>query len=322
MLSRGAQSIYWMGRYLERALHLCHLLRLQAEALVDRPVREIYFGWSRIYANVDLQPPGGSLELNDDEDYALVDSYTLADDLTFERANPASVRRCFAHGRENARQMRHGISAEMWTSLNAAYLRIEKLNIRDLWAASPESFYAETAAEINNFWGVAEATMYRQEGWHFMQLGRFVERAQLSAVLLLAQLDSEAEAGEESDQDWTSLLRAYHALEVYSRRYGVEVRQAQALDLLVTDPQLPDSVCRSLDSAAAALAALGPGSDADSCAAARGLADRLSALVHDDWPDRDDRRGLLDQVCEDSIRLHDLVTAAYFDHNPDDSPAP
>ncbi len=57
MLSRSAQGLYWMGRYLERAEHLCRLLRLQTEALVDRPVREIYFGWKRIYGSMYRQPP-------------------------------------------------------------------------------------------------------------------------------------------------------------------------------------------------------------------------------------------------------------------------
>ena len=230
MLSRSAQGLYWMGRYLERARHLCRLLQLQTEALVDRPVREIYFGWSRIYDSMDRRPPGGSLELagDDGDDFTLADSYTLADDLTFERSNPGSVWSCFALGRENARQMRHCISAEMWTSLNLAYLRLQKLSIRDIWTASPESFYAETAAEINTFSGVALATMYRDDGWRFMRLGQLIERAQLSVALLLAQLAPETTNAvttnkEDSDDDWTSLLRAYHAFEAYSRRYSVEV---------------------------------------------------------------------------------------------------
>ena len=71
------------------------------------------------------QPPLGEIEIDSDE-YTLADSYTLADDLTFERTNPDSVWSCFAMGRENARQMRNCISAEMWTRLNLAYLRIQK----------------------------------------------------------------------------------------------------------------------------------------------------------------------------------------------------
>ena len=88
MLSRSAQGLYWMGRYLERARHLSRLLQLQSEALVDRPVREIYFGWRRIYASVGRAPPGGSLEVSDDDDFVLADSFTLVDDLTFERLEP------------------------------------------------------------------------------------------------------------------------------------------------------------------------------------------------------------------------------------------
>ena len=138
MLSRSAQGLYWMGRYLERAEHLCRLLRLQTEALVDRPVREIYFGWKRIYGSMYRQPPLGEIELDSDE-YTLADSYTLADDLTFERTNPDSVWSCFALGRENARQMRNCISAEMWTRLNLAYLRIQKQDIQGIWRVSPRA---------------------------------------------------------------------------------------------------------------------------------------------------------------------------------------
>ena len=124
LLARSAQGLYWMGRYLERAEHLCRLLRFQVEALVDRPIREIYFGWSRIYMSMNRRPPGGSITMVGNDDFTLADSYTLADDLTFERTNPDSIWNCFSLGRENARQMRHCISGEMWTCLNLAYLRL------------------------------------------------------------------------------------------------------------------------------------------------------------------------------------------------------
>ena len=150
MLARSAQGLYWMSRYLERAQHVCRLLRLQTESLVDRPLREIRFGWHRIYRGVGREPPAGSLEAFDSEDYTLADSYTLADDLTFESSNTDSVWSCFALGRENARQMRHCISAEMWTRLNLAYLRIQSLasrisgaprraSTRRRWRRSPPS---------------------------------------------------------------------------------------------------------------------------------------------------------------------------------------
>ena len=208
----------------------------------------------------------------------------------------------------------------MWTRLNLAYLRIQKQDIQGIWRVSPESFYTETAAEIDTFAGVAEATMYRDEGWMFMQLGRVMERSQFLVALLLFQLAAEKEVEEDSDSDWTTLLRAYHAFEAYNRQYSVEVQSGQVLDLLVTDPLIPGSLSRTLDMMAANLASLGPGSDERSGGEAQGLAGRLGALVHYDWPDTEDHRKLLKRVREYGRELHGLVTASYFEYAVDDFP--
>ena len=318
MLSRNAQGLYWMGRYFERSAHLCRLLRLQVEALVDRPIREIYFSWSRIYMSLNLQPPGGSIELLGSDDYTLADSYTLAGDLTFE--NPDSVWNCFALGRENARHMRHCISSEMWTCLNLTYLRLQKLRLQEIWKTSPESFYAETAVEINTLSGVAEATMYHDEGWHFLQFGRCLERAQCSVSLFLSQLTIGKLVDEPFSADWVSLLRVCQAFDSYTRNYSIDVQPRQVLDLLVADPLLHGSLCCSLDAAAAELNAIGPGACAHSSAAARRLAGRLCALIHYDWPDQEDHEALLGQVKEYCWKLHDLVAPAYIDYPLEDTP--
>ena len=321
MLSRSAQGLYWMGRYLERTGHLCRLLQLQVEALVDRPVSEIHLGWRRIYAALGREPPfGGDFEVDESDDFTLADSYTLAGDLTFERSNLGSIRACFALGRENARQMRHCISAEMWTCLNLAWLRIRDLDIEDIWKVSPENFYVRTTREIDTFVGVADATMYRDEGWRFMQVGRFVERAQLLVALLLAQLATGRTPGDASDSGWTSLLRACQAFDAYKRSYSVDVRPDRVLDLLVVAPQLPGSLHRSLETLAWELAAIGSGPDSAAGAAVERLAGRLCALIRYEWPDRQDREALLAQVRDHSLRLHDLVNTAYFDYNLEVAP--
>ncbi len=316
MLACSASGIYWLGRYLERAQHLCRLLRLQTEALVDRPLEDIYSGWRLIYSSIGRTPPSGALELDSDDNYTLADSYTLADDLTFERSNPGSVWSCFASGRENARQTRHCISAEMWTSLNLSYLRVQRLGMGDIWPTAPESFYAELAREIDTFSGVAAATMYRDDGWSFLQLGRFIERAHLLTGLLLAKL-GETEAGEPVGSDWGVLLRAYHGVDLYNRRHGVEVHPSQALDLLVADPVLPKSLSRSLDGTVAELAGAGPGPDRNASAAAQRLANRLSGLVHYEWPDREDKEEFLQQVWGHCLGFHNLVANTYFDYQPE-----
>ena len=349
MLARSAQGLYWMGRYLERAVHLSRMLRLQAEALVDRPTGEIYSGWRRIYRSLDREPLGGGLELipsqlipsqlvssqegpapqfgqteatsgqaqtqrRISDEYTLADSFTLADDLTFERANPSSVWSCFALGRENARQMRHCISAEMWRSLNLTYLKLQRIRMLDIWLASPEGFYTETAEDIETFMGVAGATMYRDEGWHFMQLGRFIERAQLASGLLLAQLELDEGSNDHTESDWTTVLRVYHAQQAYMRAYGVEIRRDQVLDLLVTDPMLPDSTRQALDTVCDELAAVGSGPDRGTSAAVNRMAGRLASLVLHEWADSDDKPRLLVRVADLSRQLHGLVNAAYFDY--------
>ena len=325
MLARSAEGLYWTGRHLTRAEHVCRLLRLQVEALVDRPVEEIHFGWRRIYRSLRRAPPGGREDFSGGDDYTLADSYTLADDLTFERANPSSLKSCFAAGRENARQMRHCISAEMWTCLNLAWLRIGALDIKGIWGAAPEGFYADTAREIDAFAGVAEATMYRDEGWRFMRLGRCIERAQLTIALLLAQLES---ATPETDEaEWSALLRTYHALEAYHRRHGLAIAPRSVLDFLVTDALLPHSLCHSLKAASAELASIGPGPGARASAEATRLAAKLCALAEYDWRQRDDvddfntrAATLLSQAEGHCRRLHELATLAYFEYGIEDAP--
>ena len=143
--------------------------------------------------------------------------------------------------------MRRYISAEMWTRLNRSYLRLRELGIQEIWRPSPESFYADTAAQIDTFAGVAAATMYHDAGWRFMRLGRSIERAQLATALLLAHLAVERTGDDQHEDDWISLLRCGYALEAYHRRCSVAVEPERVLDLLVTDALLPGSLCHALD---------------------------------------------------------------------------
>ena len=321
MLSRHAQSLYWIGRYLQRAGRLCRLLRLQSEALVDRPVREIHFGWNRIYSSMKREPPGGSVDMFGDEEFALADSFALADDLTFERANPDSVFSCFSKGRENARDTRHCISPEVWTSLNASYQRLQQQNMASVWRWEPTQFYDETASEINTFGGLTESTMYHDEGWSFLQLGRYVERVQGVASLLLSQVNNSGGEDEEAiEADWISLLRIFHALEVYQHVHKADVVPGRVLDLLVSDPLLPDSLCRSVNLATSEIDTIGRGPRRHSSRAVQRLTGRLSSLINNEWPDRDDRVDLLREVEEYASELHFLITAAYFEYPVQERP--
>ena len=318
MLSRSAQGLYWMGRYLERTANLCRLLQLQVEALVDRPIPEIHFGWRRIYGSLKRSPLlGDEFESDESDEFTLADSFTLAGDLTFERSNPDSIRSCFALGRENARQIRHCISTEMWSCLNIAWLRLRELDIADIWRVSPESFYVQTAREIDTFTGVADSTMYRDEGWRFMRLGRSIERAQRIVALLMAHLAAGRKQEGTTDTEWTSLLRACQAFDAYKRSYSVAIQPDRVFDLLVTDPSLPGSLCRALDSMATEIAAIGPGPGP--YAATERLAGRTRALVRYEWPDHEDHEALLRQAEGHCKNINDLIVASYFGYSIEDS---
>ncbi len=303
-----------MARYMERAGYMCRLLHLQSEALVDRPVSEIQFGWRRIYTAIDRNPLGGVHAIGQIDDYNLVDAYFLTDELTFVRENPESILSCLERGRENARQIRHCVSDQMWTALNTEFLRIRDIKLTDIWLSSPGSFYAELLAGIDRFSGVATSTMYRDEGWHFFRVGQFIERVQFSTSLLLTQLMLEMQHGELADASWRSLLRIFHASGAYDRTYSIEIQPKLILDLLVTDRRIPESLLRSVDRTTQELSSLGDGPDPSTSGALRRLAGRLGALLRYDWPDREDREEVLRQVVKHSRQLHTLLSETYFQY--------
>ena len=324
LLARNAEGLYWMGRYAERTSHLCRLLGGQMETLVDRPIREINFGWRRIYGALRRQPPGPAIGFGGfDDDFTLADSFALADDLTFERSNPDSVWNCFGAARENARQMRHCITGEMWSCLNPAYLRLrlQRLRIADIWKVEPEGFYARVSRDVDTFMGVAERTMYRDDRWRFLQIGRCTERVQLTISLLLAHVEEIMTAEETSDHDWMSLLRLCHALDAYTHRYGVAIRMDRAFDLLVVDPRLPRSLCCASDGAARELAALAPG-PGPAGGAARLMA-QITEAVRSGWPPEGpalkDRRDRLRQIETRCRGFHDVLTAAHIRYDADEA---
>lgn len=320
LLARSAAGLYWMSRYLSRVEHLSRLLYLQTEALSDRPVRDIHFGWTRIYHALGREPPWGVLDQFEDDDYLLADSFTLAGDLTFEETNPGSIRACFGLGRDNARQMRQHISAAMWTQLNLAFLGIRDLTIEAVWRLNPEGFFADTESMIHKFWGVTAATMYRGDGWRFIQLGNLVERVQLISGLLLAQSSALAEADGGTDADWISLLRQFHARAAYNQRFGVQIAPAKVLSLLIADPQLPGSLLGSLLYAQTHFHNLESGPDAAAADAARQTLGTLAQSLAGGWTAPGHDREKLLGINEAGRQLHDRVSAAFFDYAIEDAP--
>ena len=326
MLSRNAQGLYWMSRYLERAEHGCRLLADQLSSLEDRPIEEIERSWLRLYAGFGRVPLVGGLESSaGSESFMLADAYTLTDELSFEEHNPDAIRSCVAAARENARQVRNAIGQEMWSCLNVAYLRLRDVRIEDLWNDQPREFYLRTEDALRTFSGIADSTMYRDHGWHFLELGRFVERAQLVAELVDAQISLFPSGEAHAESDWGSLLRICQARGAFRRRYSLQYRPSLVVDFLVSDLRLSHSLLYALKRIAGQLQAVAGPHDTGSALAARRRVGRIAARLDYDWPYRDPgddaaARGVLGEIRAECRRLHDDIESAYFHYAIEDSP--
>ena len=253
----------------------------------------------------------------------LADAYTLADDLTFEPTNPDSIRNCVAAARENARQVRNTIGNNMWSCLNLAYLGLRDVGIETIWNDRPGAFYRHTGDALRTFTGIAESAMYRDDGWHFLQLGHFVERTQLLAALVDAHIALFPTASPDGEADWRSLLRICEARFAYRHLYSLEHRPSRMVDFLVADPRLAHSIRFALGRIADSLDAVSAGRPLAVEAGRR--AGRMAAGIDYDWPNRDPgddaaASTALRDIRASCHRLHDDIAASYFDYEIEDTP--
>ncbi len=324
MLSRNAQGLYWIGRYLERAAHGCRLVLVQYLDLQDRTVEELDRTWLRLYLGLGREPVGGVLGSNrGDDDFMLADAFTLVDDLTFEPNNPDAIRNCVAAARENARQVRNVIGNEMWSCLNLLYLDIRDLDVGDVWADRSGEFFQRTEDAVRAFHGIAGSAMYRDAGWHFLRLGRAVERAQNLTALLDAHLEVFPSVESHLEPEWRSLLQICDARVAYHRRYSLDYQPGRVIDLLVSDPLLAHSVRFALDRISAALDAVGEHRPMAAEAARR--VGRVVAVLEYDWrwddPEGDrTTRAMLKEILGACRQLDGDIDASYFNYGIEDGP--
>ena len=314
MLARVADSLYWMARYLERAEFTARLVGLQIQRLPVGTAEEVAAGWRLLFAGIANEPPESeSLGNMEDDDFLFVDGYTLTDILTFEAGNPAAIANCLGAARENAREVRSAIGRDIWSSLNREYLALHRTRLVEVWNREPELLYRDVAEGIQRFHGICDASMRRGPAWSFMQLGRYVERAQLVVSMLVAHCDDAA--GREHGGEWPVLLRACNAFEAYGRECGGVFEDSAVLGLLVHDTDLPYSLRFCLERLREGLQLIGP---APSDGVGSGPAEilmRLAEQFGDGSRAAGDGRlseyGELRQVGELFRTFHDALEASY-----------
>jgi uncharacterized alpha-E superfamily protein len=228
MLARVADSLYWIGRYVERAEHVCRLSDVMLTATLDRSESAAQI------ARIALSAVG-------DPDKA-VRPIDAARALVFDYEDPGSVATSLARARENARQVRDQITTETWERLNLIHLRMRDPKAARTFSEGSQAFLHDAIADLHLFKGAADATMSHGEGWRFLLLGVYLERAQLIGTLLEVCFGDGRKRALNDHAALTGLLRMACALEPYLRVYTADMRPEYILEFLLLDEDFPRSV--------------------------------------------------------------------------------
>ncbi len=243
MLSRVADSIYWMGRYIERAENIARLVEVNLQLLLD--FQDVDDEKLKEHWDPLIRSTGD--EEHFFESYDIANSDSVLEFLTFDRENPNSVISCVNAARENARMVRDQITQEMWETLNKLYLFLKSDGARRMYDKAIHDFYAEIKEHSHLFLGLAEATVSRTEGYDFLQVGTFLERADKTTRILDIKyhmlLPSVNDVGGAIDvAQWIAILRSASAYEAYHQIYVTDVIPAKIAELLIFSETFPRSI--------------------------------------------------------------------------------
>ena len=278
MLSRTADNLFWIARYIERAETTARLLEVGARiALLPSAGHGYRSEWDSL-----LQASGtaaGFARKYGDPVQRNIESY-----MFFDRDNPSSVASCIERARENGRIVRTALTAQVWDALNTAFQelrQLERMPRSELELSRLTDWTASHAAMVR---GAIDATLLRNDGWDFLGLGFHMERADSTARLmdvkyyvLLPRADYVG-SGLDSYQ-WTTLLRAISAHRAFHWAYGGEITAGKVAHFLILNPQCPRSLLTAIAGASMHLERLGHGYGRRG--AARDLCRRLLAELHE-----------------------------------------
>ena len=266
MLARVADSLYWIGRYVERAEHLARLSAVMLDATLDRTDAAAQAAQIARAALGDLEPSHA------------IQPIESARALVLDPDGEGSVVVSLAKARENARQVRDQITSETWERLNVLYLRATSARAEQAFEADAPAFLHEIIADLHLFKGAADATMSHGEGWRFMVVGVHLERAQLIARLLKVCFGKGRAGALDDHMALVSMLRMACALEPYLRTYTADLNADNILEFLLFDEDFPRSIHFSTARIEEHLTRLGRGRDVERGDPLR-LAGRLNARL-------------------------------------------
>jgi len=255
MLSRVANGLYWMSRYVERAENTARLVDVNLQLMLNlRNLNDETLAghWGPIVQSTGDEERFFQL-------YPRTTGQNVAEFFVFQAANPNSILSAIGLARENARTVRDQITVELWEALNRLYLFLHGPAARRLWDDNPHDFFHEVRNGSLLLQGMADATVVRNEGWLFMQAGRFLERADKTSRMLdvrhtsLVPSDGPAVTSQADVLSWSAMLRSCSAWDAYKAMHGAEVRPELVAEFLMLSEDFPRSVRFCLQQVNAAL---------------------------------------------------------------------
>lgn len=241
MLARDADSMFWMSRYVERAEHVARLLRVHQMLLTDvgdlTPVLEHQM-WLTIISTMHLTgEPAGEGTI----------AQRIAQYMTFDQSNPSSIVSCVAKARENARAIRESISSEMWECLNTVYWAVTAAEAPARFEESPDEFLNAIINGSLLFQGLTDGTMAHDQRHHFTQVGKYLERMEVTARVIETRFDVLSKMGAQLDQPIRNIhlmgvLRSCCSLEAYRRLHTADLDASRIAAFLILSNDFPRSI--------------------------------------------------------------------------------
>jgi uncharacterized alpha-E superfamily protein len=305
MLSRVADSLYWMARYMERAEDITRILTVNFNALLDLPPHDVAQSWQSL------------IEITGDIDLYLqhFEGYTARNVMSFllwDEGNPNSVFGCINLARENARTVREQISSEMWEQINRLYFDLKEVN-RSAILRGPVDLFADVRDGSHAFQGVTHATMTHGDGYHFIQLGKHLERSEKTARILdvkYAALGGLEEGSPVQTIQLSAMLRSCSAMEAF-RKTAQTLQGARVVEFMLLNCEFPRTVAFCMNSVHDALKRISSSGDN---AAMRTAGRICSDLTYLDLTEvlGDGLHDFLERIINRMNALGDDITRTFF----------
>jgi uncharacterized alpha-E superfamily protein len=237
LLSRAADAVYWMARYIERAENVARFIDVNLHLQLDLPLAPAH-QWQPL-----VDTSGGAEVFK--ERFGTASEESVIRFLAFDEKNPNSIYSCLRFARENARSVRETISLEMWEQINSMYLQIQIQRTTPQHDTLPELLRGIRLG-CHMFQGITDATMSYNEAWHFLRMGRMMERADKTSRILDVKyfilLPSPENVGTPYDDlHWAAVLKSVSGFETYRKQRG-RISPPDIVKFLVTDREFPRAI--------------------------------------------------------------------------------